>query len=306
MGTLSQLDHILINKKWSNSIRNCRAFNTIELDSDHRPISISIKVSLRSVRLKPCNRVRYNWNRLQDPLIKHEYQLKLSNRFALLEDQASDTPISERYNNFEQTVHSVAQEVIGIRKSTGLPSWVSVSTEAIRAERDIAKQTYMFKKDLANKQKWRNLADKLKIAYEQDHLNALNSKLKVLTEAQNLGHINQTWDIINELAGKKPTRSAPVKLLDGSAPKNKQDSLNDWKTYFMQLLNRIPGTSNIFPPPASEDLPIETSPPSLEETKSAINNLKRNKAAAMDTAFTPEALKDGGKDMAAFIHDFLH
>ena len=28
-GTTNQLDHILINSKWTNSIRNCRAYNSV-------------------------------------------------------------------------------------------------------------------------------------------------------------------------------------------------------------------------------------------------------------------------------------
>ncbi|CAF4028768.1 unnamed protein product, partial [Rotaria magnacalcarata] len=35
----AQLDHILINGKWINSIRNVRAYNTVELNSDHRIVS---------------------------------------------------------------------------------------------------------------------------------------------------------------------------------------------------------------------------------------------------------------------------
>ena len=33
-GSTHQLDHILINNKWKNSLRNCRAYNSVELDSD--------------------------------------------------------------------------------------------------------------------------------------------------------------------------------------------------------------------------------------------------------------------------------
>ena len=35
-GSLAQLDHILISAKWIRSVTNCRAFNTLEIDSDHQ------------------------------------------------------------------------------------------------------------------------------------------------------------------------------------------------------------------------------------------------------------------------------
>ena len=32
----AQLDHIIINSKWTNSLRNCRAYSSVNLQSDHR------------------------------------------------------------------------------------------------------------------------------------------------------------------------------------------------------------------------------------------------------------------------------
>ena len=50
MGSKHQLDHILTNSKWSNSLRNCRAYNTVELDSNHRIVSILLLCSLRTTK----------------------------------------------------------------------------------------------------------------------------------------------------------------------------------------------------------------------------------------------------------------
>ena len=52
-GSTHQLDHI-INQKWKNSLRNCRAYNSVELDSDHRIISIKLVCSLRTTKSRPC------------------------------------------------------------------------------------------------------------------------------------------------------------------------------------------------------------------------------------------------------------
>ena len=65
-GSTHQLDHILINSKWVNSLRNCRAFNSVELDSDHRILSVLLTTSLRTSKGKPCKRSKYNWKKLQD------------------------------------------------------------------------------------------------------------------------------------------------------------------------------------------------------------------------------------------------
>ena len=49
----SQIDFLIINKKWKNSIMNCRAYNSfISIASDHRILSTEIKLSLRANKKK--------------------------------------------------------------------------------------------------------------------------------------------------------------------------------------------------------------------------------------------------------------
>ena len=47
----SQIDYILINRKWKNSIHNCEACNSFSsLGSDHRLLTVKIKLSLRMTK----------------------------------------------------------------------------------------------------------------------------------------------------------------------------------------------------------------------------------------------------------------
>ena len=64
-GTKAQLDHILINGKWLNSIKNVRAYNTVELKSDHRIVTASLAISLRAPKTKAQKRMKYDWNKLK-------------------------------------------------------------------------------------------------------------------------------------------------------------------------------------------------------------------------------------------------
>ena len=53
-GSTHRLDHILINGKLVNSLRNCRAYNSVQLDSDHRILSVLLTTSLRTSKGKTC------------------------------------------------------------------------------------------------------------------------------------------------------------------------------------------------------------------------------------------------------------
>ena len=61
----AQLDHIIINAKWLNSVRNCRAYWSVELDSDHRVVSAIVRISLRIHDANPVKRKRYDWKKLE-------------------------------------------------------------------------------------------------------------------------------------------------------------------------------------------------------------------------------------------------
>jgi len=304
-GSTHQLDHILINGKWVNSLRNCRAYNSVELDSDHRIISILLVASLRTTKGKPCKRPKFNWRKLQDAPTKVKFQLELKNRFETLGCNDTAAPISERYERFEHVVEEVAEYVVGKLHHNGLPSWVSGDTIRLKSERDEAKKRYLLSKSKQTKEKWKRLNNALNESYKADEFQALNDNMEKLRVADETGNHVSTWKIINTLAGKKQRSNIKVKKRDGTAPSSEEELLSEWKSYFSSLLNNDNGPPlSELPPPAHDDLLISIEPPTLDETEMAIQAMKTNKAAGLDGAITAEALQNGGKAMLSVIHNF--
>ena len=304
-GSIHQLDHILISSKWVNSLRNCRAYNTVELDSDHRILSILLTTSLRTSKGKPCKRPKFNWKKLQDADTKHKFQIELSNRFKELHCDDCSTPITERYDQFEKAVAEVADKVVGKRKPCGMPSWVSDKTLRLRKERDEAKKRYLLVRTRKSRDNWRKLNTSLNESYRCDELNSLQQQMEELQEADQKGHYNTTWKIINSISGQKSRSNPKVKKRDGSAPSSDNELLAEWRDYFADLLNNDSGPpTSPLPPPADQDLPICVDPPTLEEVQTAIRSMKSNKAAGLDCAVTAEALQGGGELMANIVHAF--
>ena len=72
-----------------------------------------------------------------------------------------------------------------------------------------------------------------------------------------------TWELINEVSGKKPsTGLSKVEKKEGSGYNSPTDLMIDWKTYFSDLLNvtntHLAQTPPI--PPAETDLEINVDP----------------------------------------------
>ena len=120
-------------------------------------------------------------------------------------------------------------------------------------------------------------------------------QMEDLQEADKKGDFNTTWKIINRISGQNGS-TPKVKKRDGSAPSIDTELLAEWGQYFADLLNSDSGSlPSDLPPPADQDLPICTDPPTLEETLEAIQNMKSNKASGLDCVITAEA---GGGEVA--------
>ena len=68
-------------------------------------------------------------------------------------------------------------------------------------------------------------------------------------------------------------------------------------------MNNGPSKSEL-PSPAIQDLPICQDPPTLDETRKAIQGMRNNRAAGVDHVITSEALQSGGEVMLEVIHKF--
>ena len=111
-GHLSQIDYILIRKKWQNSVRNSQAFSSFSsIGSDHRNVSAKICLSLRTSKPpvpKPMKGIDWK-NVVANKDLSSLYTITVKNRFDAL---SSSDDIEQKYNNFATTVKEVALEML--------------------------------------------------------------------------------------------------------------------------------------------------------------------------------------------------
>ena len=296
-GSKAQLDHILVNAKWVRSITNCRVYNSIELDSDHRIVSANFKIRFRKFKQTPSDRKKYNWNKVIENLeICQQYQLELKNRFdALPEVEDSET----MHNDIVEIIGECAQNVIGNPPKRRPKQWVSDASLTLVANRDNAKKRYHQKKTAATKERWRNLAKQVQESYLEDERRYMERQIAELEQANRQGASRRTWKIMNDISGKStPCPAGKVKKLNGDIVKSPQELLDEWRKYFSNLLNAPPVTSTREIPPAEVDLEIKTGDFDRVEIDKAIKSLNNYKAPGFDYNITAEAIKYGGDELA--------
>ena len=298
-GARAQLDHILIRGKWLNSLHNCRAFDTIEIDSDHRVVCANFKLSLRTSSQPKVKRIKYNWDLLRSEEVEETYKLKLSNHFTELYNiqNAVDktTHVQLKYDALVKATEKTCEEVLGTKRKSNLPDWVSPETLHLEIKRDKAKRKFRDARSITARTKWRDLVAKVNESYQKDEAAQLQNQLNELESAAKSNKVARTWEIVNKICGRKERKINKIKMRDGSMPNSEKELLDEWAGYFNDLLNGSSTISSNLPQPAPSDLDIKTGPIDLWEVEEAIKGLKDNKAPGNDSTITVQILKRGGK-----------
>ena len=101
-GNKAQLNHVILRGKWINSLRNYHCYNTVEIDSDHRIVTATVKFSLRTTKETPnitmCNHKAI----ISNEHVRNKFQLELTNQFEHLYIGDEDS-VQTAYNKLEKS-----------------------------------------------------------------------------------------------------------------------------------------------------------------------------------------------------------
>ena len=124
----SQIDYILIRKKWRNSIRNCQAYSSFSsIGSDHRIVSCTTCLSLRSSKRPDTNPMKtIDWKLVSsESTIRQQFAIDVRKRYDAL--SKPDDDIETIYNNITICTEEVALSTLPKRKKQKPPPMSSHS-----------------------------------------------------------------------------------------------------------------------------------------------------------------------------------
>ena len=115
----SQIDYVLINRKWKNSAMNCEAYSSFEgVSSDHRIVTGKVRLSLRKNATRKATTKHYDWARLNKRDIRDKYALELRNRFEALQEKAKKGTRNVEYEHFVEAHLEAAAKCIPTKPRT--------------------------------------------------------------------------------------------------------------------------------------------------------------------------------------------
>ena len=123
-GNKAQIDHVILRRKWINSLRNCRCYNTVEIDSDHRIVTATVKFSFRATKKTP-NITMYNHKVIISiERVRNKFKLELTNQFEHLYIRDEDS-VQTAYDKLEKALNKTASKYLPKKEKEAKKPWVS-------------------------------------------------------------------------------------------------------------------------------------------------------------------------------------
>ena len=152
-GSKTQVDFILVNKKWRNSCKNIEAYRSFDrIGSDHRLLICDIKVSFKGERSNKHTKVdNIRWECLRDSKIAIKMTKEVKEKLECDVGLKTSDPTS-RYDNFLEAIEASAIKILPtmIRKKR---ISLAENEKVVKARAQIKKESnkYILKPDQENK-----------------------------------------------------------------------------------------------------------------------------------------------------------
>ena len=300
----SQIDHVLIDGRHFSDVIDVRSFRGPNIDSDHYLVVCKIRARLSNVlKSRTEKTMRFNIQRLKADGVAEEYARELDQRIAeQQEERVAD--INGLWSSIHGAIETTARDVVGTTSGRQRNGWFDAECQRATDEKNRARSRMLTAATRQNREKYRE-------ARAAEH--RVHRRKKREHEEQVLANAEDNF-ARNDLRGFYKTvnrvrsRNLPVPVMcndkDGNLLTDKPMVAARWKEHFQELLNgqeqdeQNRNRMRIM----SDEQAVE--PPTQEEVKKAINELKNGKAAGKD-GIPAELLKAGSDRLYYAIHQTI-
>ncbi|VDP50554.1 unnamed protein product [Schistosoma margrebowiei] len=230
---------------------------------------------------------RFNTAFLRDTDKLNEFKIAHNNRFQVLQDllKEEETSMEDNWKGIKEALTLTCQEVLGLKKHHH-KEWISIVTLDRVKERDNKNTAINNSRTRAEKvqaqAEYIEANKQVKKSIRADKKKYVEELATTAEKAAREGNMKQLYDTTKKLAGKYSKPERPVKDKEGRLITEIRQQRSRCVEYFEELLNRPAPTNPSDTEAAHTDLPIDVNPPTTEEIRMAIRQIKSGKAAGPD------------------------
>ncbi|KAL4104718.1 hypothetical protein QTP88_020000 [Uroleucon formosanum] len=265
---INQIDHILINLRFSNCIQDVRTVRGADSDSDHFLVKGKIKVKLKSLARSTGTILgRYDVSKLESEEKSWCLKNRLNEQLRTIHFDSIGS-IDERWVKVRDSIKTVSESVLGKPKEIKKP-WFNEICEKALVQRKSLRTIWLG--DPTNKDKEEQYK-----RYQKETHNTLRREKrlyaqKLLEEAEKnfrINNIRQLYQKINTTRGGYKKRGRFLREDDGTLVTEQGKLLEKWTGYFEKLLNcddpveefprlNITTNNNVYPTPSKQEIAVQ-------------------------------------------------
>ncbi len=305
--TKNQIDHIMINRKWRNSLQDVRSYRGADVSSDHFLVIAKLKLKLRRKQTIGVEK-QFNVDKLKDEDCSSKFTVELQNRYAIL-GQIPVDDIDKAWEQVKDTYQQCAEATLGYR-SKKKKDWMTETTWNKVQERKRLRNKLLTAKTETQRTEAKELhkqaIKEVKRSAQKDKKQYIDNKAREAEEASDRGDMKTLYKITKQLTGKIQSTSAGIKDREGNLITDEDKQREIWKEHFESVLNRNP-PENLpdFANHEIEDMDINMQEISIEEIKRAINKLKAGRSPGID-GISAEMIKCDKDTSCKMLQDIIN
>jgi len=124
--THSQIDHILIDRRWQSSVLDVRSFRGADCDTDHHLVIVNVRerLTVGKQAVQRFDRQIFNLRKLNEPEVREQYQIEITNRIAALENLNDDEDVDRTWENIKENIQTSVKESLGLQELKQNKPWL--------------------------------------------------------------------------------------------------------------------------------------------------------------------------------------
>ena len=274
-----QLDYILVQSRYRNSVKNSRSMPGADADTDHNLVVMNIQAKLKFMKRKKKNRKRWNKKNLK------EKSKELGERIEENLKENEGSSIEERWKGLKEAIIKSANDIIGIEESApARKPWI---TEEMIMEME-ERRKWKHQSTEEAKKEYRRLNNKLRRTTEEAREKWWEEQCREIEELQQKGMDSMVYNKVKNLSRKNGIGGIEIRDKQGKMLSEIGEVKNRWKEYIEELYKdeNANGTEEEGRMEIEEQIgeAKEDIGPELleEEVRTAIKELKNDKTEGYD------------------------
>lgn len=295
----TQIDHVLIDRRFFSDVQNIRTYRGADIHSDHFLVGASMRSKLSTAYHQRRSRqpATFNTERLQSAKVAQNYVQQLEASLPT-EEELGAASLNDGWSSIRSAIGSAADTTLGSRVRVSKNRWFDDECQRLVNEKKAAYARKLHPGSEEDEERCRRARNQQVAVFK---LKKRQQEDRDCAEMEQLYRQNETrkfYEKVNQTRKGCAPQAETCRDTEGNLLMDKGEVLNRWRQFFDEHLNgdvaHGDGTeTQLGVPEADERFPA----PDLETVRKEIRKLRNNRAAGKDR-LPGELFKYGGEKLA--------